>query len=195
MRFRLCAVALVILGCLGSASLASVAHAQNSRVEADFKGAVGLGLVGAELGAVIPALVGVEAMWAYIAFPVVGAAGGGLAGYFLIDKQDKVGLSVIALTAGMALVLPALITTLQLTSYDDDDQEQPPASPFASKRASPAQQAQRRIQKQMAAGPGMVRVSEGRLALAAPGFALVPGLQGSRSVVSGMSLALMSGQF
>ena len=192
MRFRLCAVALVILGLSGSASLA---QAQNSKVEANFKGAIGLGLVGAELGAVIPALVGVEATWAYIAFPVVGAAGGGIAGYFLLDKADNVGLSVVALTAGMALILPALIATLQLTSYDDDDQNQPAPGPFAAAPAKRRATALQRARRQLAAGPGMLRVSEGRLALAAPGFELIPSLQGTRSPVSGMSLALMSGQF
>ncbi|HTU61399.1 MAG TPA: hypothetical protein VMF89_23250, partial [Polyangiales bacterium] len=70
MPIRFCAIALVILGCLGPTSST---HAQDKQVEADFKGAVGLGLVGAELGAVIPALVGVEATWAYIVFPAVGA--------------------------------------------------------------------------------------------------------------------------
>jgi uncharacterized membrane protein YuzA (DUF378 family) len=198
LRLRLCALAFVILASFGSTSLA---HAQDSRVEADFKGAVGLGLVGAELGAVIPAIAGVQATWAYIVFPVVGAAGGGLAGYFALDRTDKVELSVVALTAGMALVLPALIATLQLTSYDDDDQAQPAPGTFASgpkhqasTSESPALRAQRRLRRQLAAGPGMLRMSEGRLALAAPGLALLPGMRGE-SVVSGVNVALMSGQF
>lgn len=184
LRLRFCALALVVLASFGSAS---VAHAQDNRVEADFKGAVGLGLVGAELGAVIPALAGVEATWAYIVFPVVGAAGGGLGGYFALDRNDKVELSVVALTAGMALILPALIATLQLTSYDDDDQAEPPPGTFARNQM-------RRMQKQLAAGPGMLRMSDGRLALAAPGLALVPGARGE-SPVTGVNVALMSGRF
>lgn len=185
LRLRFCAVALVLAGLFASVS---VAHAQNNQIEADFKGAVGLGLVGAELGAVIPAIAGVDATWAYIVFPVVGAAGGGLAGYFVLDRADKVELSVVALTAGMALILPALIATLQLTSYDDDDQAQPAPGTFARE-----EKRRLRVQKQLAAGPGMLRVSEGRLALQAPGLALVPGR--SESPVSGVNVALMSGQF
>jgi hypothetical protein len=155
-------------------------------------------LVGAELGAVIPALVGVEATWAYIVFPVVGAAGGGLGGYFLLDKADHVELSVVALTAGMALVLPALIATLQLTSYDEPDQAPAPGT-FVRRATPPAARssrvlAQQKARRQLAAGPGMLRVSEGKLALAAPGLALLPGARGSSSI-SGVSLALMSGQF
>lgn len=189
MPIRCCALALVLLGCLGPASLT---HAQNNRVEADFKGAVGLGLVGAELGAVVPALVGVDAAWAYIAFPVVGAAGGGLAGYFALDNAGQVELSVVALTAGMALILPALIATLHLTAYDDDDQPPPAPGTFARarKRPTPGQ----RARKWLAAGPGMVRLSEGRFALSAPGLALMPGTR-SDQAIAGLNVSLMSGQF
>ncbi|HET8932164.1 MAG TPA: hypothetical protein VFN67_01935 [Polyangiales bacterium] len=190
LRLRSFAFVLVISG-LSAAATVGVAHAQNNQVEAGFKGTVGLGLVGAELGAVIPALAGLDATWAYIVFPVVGAAGGGLAGYFAIDNADKVELSVVALTAGMALVLPALIATLQLTSYDDDDQPPPPGG-FARSRKHPG--TMRRVEKQLAAGPGMLRMSEGRLAFQAPGVALLPGARGE-SPVSGVNLALMSGRF
>jgi uncharacterized membrane protein YeaQ/YmgE (transglycosylase-associated protein family) len=194
LRFRALALVLVTLGCVGSASLA---HAQNNRVEAGFKGTVGLGLVGAELGAVIPALVGVDATWAYIVFPVVGAAGGGLGGYFALDRPDRVELSVVALTAGMALVLPALIATLQLTSYSDDDQAPPPAPGTFARAAPRTKQANQRLaraRRELAAGPGMLRMSEGRVGLAAPGFALVPGVRGE-SAIAGVNVALMSGQF
>lgn len=188
MPTRLCAIALVILGCLGSASLT---HAQNSQVEADFKGAVGLGLVGAELGAVIPALVGVEATWAYIVFPAIGAAGGALGGYFALDNSGQVELSVVALTAGMALILPALIATLQLTSYSEDDQPPPAPGTFArAKKPAPATVARR----QLAAGSGMLRVSEGKLGLSAPGLALLPGTRGDNAI-AGLNVSLMSGQF
>lgn len=187
MPIRLCAVALVILGWVAPAS---VTHAQDNQVEADFKGTVGLGLVGAELGAVIPALVGVEATWAYIVFPVIGAAGGGLGGYFALDNAGQVELSVVALTAGMALILPALIATLQLTAYDDDDQPPPAPGTFAKARKRPVERARR----QLASGPGMLRMTEGKLALSAPGLALVPGTRGDNAI-AGLNVSLMSGQF
>jgi hypothetical protein len=192
MPIRLCALVLVVLGCVGPASLT---HAQNNQVEADFKGAVGLGLVGAELGAVIPALAGVEATWAYIVFPVVGAAAGGLAGYLALDNADQVELSVVALTAGMALILPALIATLQLTSYDEPDQAPPAPGTFARvKRTHSTQTLAARARRQLAAGPGMLRMSEGRVALSAPGLALLPGTRGDKAI-AGVNVALMSGQF
>jgi hypothetical protein len=166
---------------------------------------VGLGLIGAELGAVIPALAGMEATWGYIVFPAVGAAGGAVAGYFLLDRTDKVGLSVAALTAGMGLMVPALIATLQLTTYSgpEDQIEAAPGTPgtMVQRRGTTPRPASserlaagRHLRRQLAAGSGMLRLSEGKLDLAAPGFALVPGVQGTRGI-AGVSFALLSGQF
>ena len=47
---------------------------------ADFKGMIGLGLIGAELGFVVPALAGARDTWVYIVFPVLGAGGGAVGG-------------------------------------------------------------------------------------------------------------------
>ena len=196
---RFFSVAVVSLGLL---ALPCVTHAQarqDDTVPADFKGAVGFGLVGAELGAVIPAIVGVHATWAYLVFPAVGAAGGALAGYFLLDKPDHAEASVVALTAGMALVIPALVATLALTAYSPADDEPDNAgsvvrSPATDRRRSEhelAQQERARLRRRAAAGPGLVRLSEGELALSAPGLALLPGPR----AVSGMSVSLLSGQF
>jgi hypothetical protein len=146
-----------------------------------------------------------EATWGYIVFPAVGAAGGAVAGYFLLDRNDKVGLSVAALTAGMGLIVPALIATLQLTTYSgpDDQIEAAPGTAGTmvqrgrtTPRSAAAERlaAERRVRRQLAAGSGMLRLSEGKLDLAAPGFALVPGTQGARGI-AGVSLALLSGQF
>jgi hypothetical protein len=89
------------------------------------KGKIGLGLIGAELGFVIPALAGMEDTWAYIVFPIVGAAGGAVAGHFLIDQNFGPGegeVPVAILAAGMALVVPTMVLTLALTAYDPGDE-------------------------------------------------------------------------
>lgn len=181
---RWVSIAIVTLGLVCSSTLS---RAQDRvPVPADFKGAVGLGLVGAELGAVIPALAGVDATWAYIVFPVVGAAGGAVGGYFAIDHAGHAQLSVAALTLGMALVIPALVVTLSLTAYD-------PGSEADEGEAH--NEKLRRARQLAAAGPGMLRVSRGELALATPGIALVPGQVSQPWRVSGVSLSLFSGQF
>jgi hypothetical protein len=180
---------------------AGSAHAQN-KVEADFKGAVGLGLIGAELGAVIPALVGVDATWAYIVFPVVGAAGGAVAGYFAIDNPGHVELSVAALVLGMTLVLPALVVTLSQTAYDpgsDSDESATASKPRQGQAASAAARsiaARRRAQQaRLQRGPGLVQLGHGELAVSAPGFTLIPSAERGELRLAGVSVSLLSGRF
>jgi hypothetical protein len=193
----------VAVVCLGLAALpaASRAHAQGKPVAADFKGAVGLGLVGAELGAVVPALAGADAAWAYVVFPIVGAAGGAVAGYFAIDRPGHVELSVAALTVGMALVIPALVITLWATAYDPDsdavDSGQARSTGHAvnQRRANTlSARAQKRIAT-ASAGSGVVRLADGELRLATPGVALVPSVQRGEMRLSGVSVSLLSGRF
>lgn len=94
-----------------------------SRVTPDGKGIVGLGLIGAELGFVIPALVqeaaGTNEWWPYLVFPVVGAAAGVVGGYFMEQEtQASPEIDVAFLVAGLALVVPTVVATLALTAYD-----------------------------------------------------------------------------
>ena len=67
---------------IASASVSNRASAQvtASGLDSVGKGTVGLGLIGAELGFAIPALIGVEEIWPYIVFPTVGAVGGAVGG-------------------------------------------------------------------------------------------------------------------
>jgi hypothetical protein len=102
--------------------VAEAQPAMPTQVESTVKGAVGLGLVGAELGFVIPALVGLHEAWAFVVFPIVGGAGGAIGGYFAFDQPQNVELSVAFLAIGMALILPATVITLVATSYDPGDE-------------------------------------------------------------------------
>lgn len=122
---RLITPAILSLGIALGSLTASDAEAQPAmpvQVESNIKGTIGLGMVGAELGFVIPAAVGLEDLWAYIVFPIVGAAGGAVGGYFAFDNNNLVEGSVAALAAGMALVIPALVLTLALTAYDPSEE-------------------------------------------------------------------------
>lgn len=127
---------------------------QATPVEPDFKATVGLGLVGAELGFVLPAVAGLHDAWAFIVFPVVGAGGGALAGHFLIEKgTDSPELSVAMLATGMALIIPSMILTLSATAYDPEEEM--------------AEQAR-------AAPPALVRVTARGVGVGAPGLAVAP---------------------
>src|SRR5688500_414517 len=154
--------------------------AEGKTIPADFKGMIGLGLIGAELGFVIPALAGLHDTWAFIVFPIAGAAGGATAGYFLLEKgEGEPEIAVVALTAGMALVIPAMIVTLSATSYKPEE-----ATQVAALRT-----------------PGLVRFSESGVRLAAPAVSVVPGASARESLRTGASterevhVAVVSGKF
>ncbi|HMI89851.1 MAG TPA: hypothetical protein VK509_00745 [Polyangiales bacterium] len=178
---------------------AAPAHAQDDEDEdvmaephplrADFKGAIGLGLIGAELGFVVPALAGAKGVWPYIVFPVLGAGGGAVGGYFLLEKGDgHPELAVGVLTLGMALVVPAMVATIAATSYRPPEQIQT------------ASMARRRAIAQ--SGDGLVRWSGEELALAAPNVTVTTAESprvalrtGAPRRTSGVRVSLLSGRF
>lgn len=185
-----CGLAMLAAATLGSAGVLapSIAQAQEpmqEQVDAGPKGAVGLGLIGAELGLVIPAVSGLHEIWSFIVFPVAGAAGGAVAGHFLVDDNNKRNASVSLLAVGLALAVPAVVLTLVSTAYDPDDEptvETPGGTQAAAKssQGSSARSSSARDSKRMAsrrrsariarAGGGAVRLSEEGLLLAPPAF-------------------------
>ncbi len=126
------------------------------------KGTIGLGLVGAELGLIIPSVSGLNKAWALSVFPIVGATGGALAGYFALDKPGRAKGSVAALVVGLAGVMPAILVTVKGVRKERQD------------RWEPTQQIQLRSEKEKRAletaeaGPGLFRRSRSGLRIAAP---------------------------
>jgi len=192
-RFARGGFALLLAAAISMATAPSTAAAQPTepqRIDASPKGLLGLGFVGAELGLTIPALAGLDDTWALIVFPVVGAAGGAVAGHFAIDNRGNEKAAVATLTLGLALVVPALVLTLWATRYDPDDEdaiesatageeggeegEQDAADEAApSEEAAPAAAAARRGAVARA-GTGLLRLGQGGLQLGLPGVSLVP---------------------
>lgn len=104
-----------------------------SHVTPDAKGMIGLGLIGAEIGFIVPALIQ-DAMhanewWPYLVFPALGAVGGVIGGYFLevetrarpADPDGTPEVAVSMLAIGMALIVPTMVGTLALSAYDPND--------------------------------------------------------------------------
>lgn len=94
-----------------------------ARVVPTPKAMIGLGLIGAELGLVLPALVqqaaGTNEWWPYLIFPALGAIGGVVGGYFVEQATpNDPGAAVVLLAVGLAATVPALVATLALTAYD-----------------------------------------------------------------------------
>jgi len=148
-----------------------VAHAQqlpSETIRATPKGAIGLGLVGAELGLIIPSATGLTDIWALTVFPVVGAAGGALAGYFALDKPGREKGSVAALVVGLVGVLPAILVTVKGVREERQNAYEPPTIEIRSEK-------EQRALELVEAGPGLLRRSRSGLRVSMPGVSFSRG--------------------
>lgn len=133
-----------------------------SDVSATPKGTIGLGLVGAELGLIIPSVAGLNEVWSLTVFPIVGAAGGALAGYFALDKPGREKGSVAALVIGLAGVLPAVLVTVKGVREERQNRWEP--NPQIQIRSEKEQRAFELVE----AGPGLLRRSRSGLRVSMP---------------------------
>lgn len=134
------------------------ADAQN-RVEAPHKGAIGLSILGAELGLAIPCAFGYDETWSLITFPIVGAAGGAVGGYYL-DRAGSPGASVLVLVVSLAAAIPTVMITVSATRYSTRDLER-------DSRTS-------RVDARRYAGAGFLRRYSGEWHLGMPAIELSP---------------------
>lgn len=155
--------AAISLAALPHRAHAQGAPAQPSDITATPKGTIGLGLLGAELGLIIPSAAGLNEPWALTVFPIVGAAGGALTGYFTLDKPDRQKGSVAALVVGLAGVLPAILVTVKGVRQERQDRWEP--TPRIDLRTEKEQRAFEVAE----AGPGLLRRSRSGLRMAVPG--------------------------
>lgn len=159
-------------------------------VGADGKGVLGGMILGAEIGFMTNALIvhagarELDEWWAWILFPAIGAAGGGIVGYFALEEPEmgqgfpEVAVAVFAVA--MALIVPTFVGVLALTAYnpgpddrsgasggeddDDDDFDEEDEAP----RATPEPDAQSARARVLAGGPGLLRFDRGRVLLGLP---------------------------
>lgn len=130
-------------------------------IKATPKGTIGLGLVGAELGLIIPAAAGLTDVWALTVFPVVGATGGALAGYFALDEPGREKGSVAALVVGLAGVLPAILVGVKGIRQERQENY----GPTTPRERSAEEQ---RAFELAEAGPGLFRKSRSGFRAALP---------------------------
>ena len=162
-----CALALgavISLSAAPRSAEAQVDPAVFNNIQATPKGTIGLGLVGAELGLIIPSVSGLNEAWALAVFPVIGATGGALAGYFALDKPGREKGSVAALVVGLVGVLPAILVTVKGVRKERQDRWEP--TPQIDLRTEKEQRAFETAE----AGPGLLRRSRSGLRVAAPGM-------------------------
>ena len=142
---------------------AQVDPAAFERVESTPKGTIGLGLVGAELGLIIPSAAGLNDVWALTVFPVVGATGGALAGYFALDRPGREKGSVAVLVVGLAGVLPAILVTMKGVRQERQDRWEP------TQQIEIRSEEEQRAFETAEAGPGLLRKTRSGFAASMPG--------------------------
>ncbi len=174
-----------------------------SAVDATPKAIIGVGLMGAELGLIIPALAGMRDLWPYIVFPLIGAAGGAVGGWAIEENtRNSPEISVALMAVGIALIVPAVVGTLALTAYSppsdsdeadedmtsapqdgdsveavqDDTSAAPAEEAPAEETAPPTAQLilQQRIQALTVGGPGLLRFASGAVLLGVPMVSSTP---------------------
>jgi predicted lipid-binding transport protein (Tim44 family) len=100
--------------------LALLASASEGRAEGSStnraKGIAGGALLGTEAVLITEAVLGVQPGWLYVLGGVVGAGGGGLAGYYLGGTASPKPPSFM-LAGGIALVIPTLIGVVTATQF------------------------------------------------------------------------------
>lgn len=118
-------VALAALAAVLMLQATTTASAQTTKagdeVSGDLKGTIGLGLIGMEVGLLLPPLFKLQdEWWAWTVFPVVGAAGGAVGGFLAFEggsPDPKITVPIFA--AGIALVIPAIVGSLAIKSRRD----------------------------------------------------------------------------
>jgi hypothetical protein len=119
----------VCFALLATASFAGRAAAQDDQtpqgplapdepVEARGVGIAGGVLLGAELILVTESLIGVDPVWPWVVFPIVGAAGGGVGGYFL--EEASPGGAIALLVTGLVAIIPTVVAISVSRAYDPE---------------------------------------------------------------------------
>lgn len=126
-----------VFGALAAASVLAIpSTAKAEPVSPTAKGVVGGAFLGGELVVFGEALFGVRSTAAYLIGAGVGAAGGGVGGYFIEQAVDDGRIPAYMLAGGLALLIPAVVVTLDATRYlpaegarEDKPVSAPPSDP------------------------------------------------------------------
>jgi hypothetical protein len=85
------------------------------------KGIAGGALLGAEVPVIVEGIAGVHSGWVYFISAIVGAGGGGFGGYEVEKGSTDGKAPMYMLAGGLALVIPAIVLTLNGTRYQPEE--------------------------------------------------------------------------
>lgn len=157
-----------------------VALADGSQASPTGKGITGGALLGGETVMLVEAAASVKPAWAYAVGGILGAAGGGVGGYFAEHGGDAK-LSIYLLVGGMALALPTTVAVLSASAYEPtnymedhpptDEPVAEPAQPSAAPAPKPTSRAvdhRAPVAHARNVSPALFGVGQGALTLSVP---------------------------
>jgi len=103
---------------------APLREARADNVSATGQAATGVGggaLLGAEIPVIVEGIAGVHSGWVYLISAVVGAGGGGVAGYEIENGASDGRPSTYMFAGGLALIIPAAVLMLNATRYQPEE--------------------------------------------------------------------------
>jgi hypothetical protein len=132
-KHRTAAFAMAAL--LGASAVAApLREARADNVSPKGKGTVGGALLGAEIPTIVEGIAGVHSGWVYLISAIVGAGGGGVVGFEVEQNSNDGKAPMYLLAGGLALVIPALVLTLNATRYQPEEgatEDRAPTGPAA----------------------------------------------------------------
>ena len=100
------------------AAHATPAYADDQTVSPNGKGIIGGAFLGAEVVTITESFAGAHQGWAYLLGAGLGAAAGGVGGYFIEHNDSSDGkVPAYLLAGGVGLIIPALVLSLNATRY------------------------------------------------------------------------------
>jgi hypothetical protein len=177
---RLVASVLALSALSAGVAATSIAHADD-QPDPTGKGIAGGILLGSEVVLAVEAAIDVEPAWAYVVGGLAGAAGGGVAGYYIEQDADPK-LPLLMLASGMALAIPTTVAVLSATAYeppndyveDEKPSDEPVADPPRPVGATPTSGAVRRrhTANHRRVVPALIDVEPERVTLSVPAVEL-----------------------
>jgi hypothetical protein len=121
------------------ATMAYAPEAKAEEVSPAAKGVIGGALLGSELVVFTEAIIGVRSPLAYGLGAGLGAVAGGFAGFGIEQSVSETqgGVPVVMLAGGVALIVPALVVTLNAISYQGNPDAKEDKAPTTSPPADP----------------------------------------------------------